>query len=148
MLYLSLIDNDIAEPSSINHFSRFISILDAPVYTIFDDGTKSFAQDIVEKHRFLRQDLSLIPTESQLSLLQNERSQKFIYDVIDKFVSDTPIIHITRLLGKMKIERNITQHNNRDVYHLHCFETYASMEIVRKPPCIKPLLFKNLNLQT
>lgn len=53
MLRLYLLQNDTAETSFKHYFSRCISILDAPVYTVVDLGTNLAVQYMTDQLRVL-----------------------------------------------------------------------------------------------
>ena len=121
MMRLSNLENDLAETSFNHYFGRWISLFDAPHYTVVDRGTNLAAQYMADQLRPLQSQLCPIPTEAPWSIGQNERSHAFIHGAIDKILAHTPSLHITRLLGEVEMAWNFTQHSTREIPHLHRF---------------------------
>ncbi|MEM1282625.1 MAG: hypothetical protein AAGG81_03645 [Chlamydiota bacterium] len=121
LLRLVHIEDDSAKTSFEQYVRRWISIFDAPIYTVVDRGTNLAATYMVNNlHRFNSQLIS-IPTEAPWSLGHNERSHRYIHSAIDKILCFDQTLTINMLLSEVEMAWNFSQHASREIPHLNRF---------------------------
>ena len=123
LLRLSHIIDDTAKTSYNCYFRRWISIFDAPIFTVVDRGTNLAAKYMAEKLNLIQSQLIPIPTEAPWSLGHNERSHRYIYIAIDKIMTADPTTEIENLLSEVEMAWNFSQHADREIPHFNRFGT-------------------------
>lgn len=105
---------------------RWISIFDAPIFTVVDQGTNLTSDLMYRELRKYSSQLCPIPTEAPWSLGSNERSHKFLAKTINIICASPEYDvgpHYQSLLSDVEMAWNFTQHANRELPHFNRFGT-------------------------
>ena len=124
MIRLKKIDDESAQAAFSAYFSRWISIFDAPVFTIVDRGRNLTNKYMAEKLRSVNSQLCPIPTEAPWSIGNNERSHGFLHRILDKMIAGSTLdsaSDIELILGEAEMAWNFVQHTRCTIPHYNRF---------------------------
>lgn len=124
LIWLSPIRDHSASATFKAYLWRWISIFDAPTYTVVNQGSNFSSSHMHSMLLMFSSQLCPIPTEAPWSIGDNERSHKFISKYTDILQSTSefdcgPEDHF--LLAEIEMAWNFNQNQNRELPHFNLF---------------------------